>query len=841
MAQPIWVTPAGTLGSYPAGIPISIALLAVVNPPAFRVDTYTLLNGSLPPGLSLSTVLTVGQITGTPLLVPEATTFNFGIRATDELGNIRDRSFSMIVSGSQIPIFTTLSGSILNTNDSIWIEQQINYSNPDPSKPVTITLSSGNLPPGLEITSSGVLHGYPLPPMSTIAVPEVTTNLTITTAGTNILTCLSTDNFIITRPIVFTGTVFGGLVSGTTYYITSVINNTTFTISSTENGPNFILGNASGFATITLPAVSIGTPTITTSSFVLEINNENGGSIESYSITVINQNAPINQGGPGKQTNTRVPAILNTRPASPLPTNDDPYYGYYVLPEDRPYYSYPTSIDAEIGIIRSDNYFAFKIIGYDFDGTSLTYVYANLPIGLTGDPITGWITGTPILSSIGLSKYLFSVAVYKTVNPTIQSAFFTFSYKLSNQIDGIITWVSPSNLGSIYNGAISTKSVIAESDVLLEYRIIDGELPPNLTLLPTGEITGYVANQPTSEILTQGDETNFTFTVKAFSPEYPASHSTKTFTLTITQLNVPVDTLYIKATPSIQDRQILETLLTNTTLIPDEALYRAADPNFGKAIDIIYEHAFGIEASNIDQYLAAIQLKNHYWRNITLGELATAVAKDDNGEIIYEVVYSKIIDNLQNPQGESISKEIYWPRLIDLYEGPWYTSVTDIYTSYVDVLGQLYYTSLTPGYARVLYPNSLANMRTQVSDELGQEQSSKILPLWMTSQQANGNTLGYTQAWVICYTNPGQAETIKNNINTNWKQPDGILWKLNMIDFKIDRFFVDKRLTYNYNNITVPASWTGLPSATPVPDPKNSKDFYVVFPRTTILPSQTQY
>ena len=103
----------------------------------------------------------------------------------------------------------------------------------------------------------------------------------------------------------------------------------------------------------------------------------------------------------------------------------------------------------------------------------------------------------------------------------------------------------------------------------------------------------------------------------------------------------------------------------------------------------------------------------------------------------------------------------------------------------------------------------------------------------MTSQQSNGGTLGYTQAWVICYTKPGFATTIKENIQNDWQ------YTLNQINFKIDRFSVDKSDTYNYDSIT--DTWDALPSATPTPDPLNSEDFYVLFPRTTILPDETQY
>jgi hypothetical protein len=145
-----------------------------------------------------------------------------------------------------------------------------------------------------------------------------------------------------------------------------------------------------------------------------------------------------------------------------------------------------------------------------------------------------------------------------------------------------------------------------------------------------------------------------------------------------------------------------------------------------------------------------------------------------------------------------------------------------------------YYASLTPGFARVLYPNSLPNMRQRVGIELGQEFDSRILPLWMTSQQPDGNTLGYVPAWVICYTKPGFAETIKNNINNDWP------YKLNQINFKLDRFTVNKSLTYDWDNTVDPPEWTSLPSATPAPDPIDAEDFYVLFPRRTILPDESQ-
>lgn len=836
MAQPVWNTPSGALGTYPAGLSATYTLSASAVSPAVTV-TYSLLSGSLPAGFTISSL---GIISGTPSLVTMETVSTFAVRATDNLGNIRDRTFSMAVTGSAIPYFNIPEGNILSTNDSIWIDLPITYVNPDTTNPVTINLLEGILPPGLEINQEGIIRGYAEPPTVNVTVPSVTTAATVTET-TNIITCLSTTGFTLGRPVTFTGTsMFGGLEEGVTYYVKSIINGTSFTISTTPNGPTLNLLSGTGFMTVTLAAISVGQPTIRTYNFTLQLDSPLGTDITAYSITVINQNTPISQGGPGYPINTRIPVILNTRPETYNIANNA-YYGYYVLPPaDSPYNTYPLTTSAFIGTIKSNNYFAFKIIGKDFDNNELTYIYSGLPLGLTGNSSTGWITGTPGISSEGLNQYSFSVAVYKIANPAIQSAFISFSFNLSNEINGDITWVTPSDLGSIFNGTVSTKSVLATSDVELQYRITSGSLPPNLTLLSNGEITGYVANQPTSSVLEQFTETDFTFTIEAYSPQYPIIKQDRTFTLTVVQeYNQPTDVLYIKAAPSIVDRRIIDTLLDSDTLIPPAYLYRPDDVYFGKATDVVYEHAYGIYASDIAEYIAAVT-RNHYWRNITLGEIKTAQAKDDNDNVIYEVVYSQVIDNLQNPQGVSVSESIYWPNQIDLGLGPWYTSVTNIFTSYASIQNQDYYTSLSPGYTRTLYPNSLFNMRTRVSQVLGQEYDSRLLPQWMTSQQADGSTLGYTQAWVICYTKPGFAETIKNNINTLWVQPDGLPYSLNMINFRIDRFSVDKSITYNYDKNITPPAWTGLPSATPVPDPLDSKDFYVLFPRQTILPDSAE-
>jgi len=738
MSQPIWNTPQGSIGSYPAQVAVSIQLSASAVSPATTV-TYLLLSGSLPTGLSLSTS---GLITGSPGSVSSDTTYTFVVRVTDNTGNIKDRTFSLLISGVSSPTFITPSGEILSTLDSIWVETPILYSNPIATNEVLLRIVEGQLPPGLEINEYGLIRGYANPP----------------------------------------------IVSGV--------------------------------------------PTAQTYSFTVKLESPLGTDIETYSITVRNQNAPIAQGGLSLPPNARTPVILNTRPETYEITDNTPYYGYYVFPENSTGNTYAPTQLAYIGKFASDNVFNFKIIGKDFDNNNILYSFADLPLGLTGDATTGWITGTPVIADNTISQFNFSVAVYKTV-PSVISSYYNFSIKITNNIEGDVVWITPSDLGTIENSSISTLSVQAESDTSIEYRLVGGSLPPNLTLLSNGEITGIVAYQPTNTLLNEDATTTFNFSVEAFSSLFPVVNSTKTFTLTVVQTYTqPTDTLYIKCTPDVEDRDLIKELLNSEQLIPTEYLYRPDDQNFGKATNVTYVHAYGIFANSVDAYIAAVT-KNHYWRNLTLGELKTAVAKNDQGEVIYEVVYSSVIDNLINPEGVSVSKELTWPRNINLNLGPWYTSVTNLYSSYENL-----YTSLTPGTARTLYPNSLPNMREQVGDVLGQEFNFRLYPLWMISQQSNGSTLGFTPAWVICYTKPGYAEIIKNNIENNWKNYLGDTITLNQINFKIDRFIVDKELTYDYDTST--DAWTGLPSATPVPDPRDSENFFVLFPRETILPDENE-
>ena len=76
------------------------------------------------------------------------------------------------------------------------------------------------------------------------SIPHVT--VTATTITSNVLTTASTAGFYVNMPIKFTGTVFGNIVAGTTYYVRTIVANTSFTISETISGADFALATATG-------------------------------------------------------------------------------------------------------------------------------------------------------------------------------------------------------------------------------------------------------------------------------------------------------------------------------------------------------------------------------------------------------------------------------------------------------------------------------------------------------------------------------------------------------------------------------------------------------------------
>ena len=103
----------------------------------------------------------------------------------------------------------------------------------------------------------------------TTAIPAQT--ITATTVTTNKITISSTIGLVLDQPIKFTGTGFGGLVSGTTYYIKTIDDATHITVSLYTGIDAVSLSSASGSMTVSTPRTItfIGTAPTTDDSIVV--------------------------------------------------------------------------------------------------------------------------------------------------------------------------------------------------------------------------------------------------------------------------------------------------------------------------------------------------------------------------------------------------------------------------------------------------------------------------------------------------------------------------------------------------------------------------------------------
>jgi|HubBroStandDraft_1064217.scaffolds.fasta_scaffold01291_11 hypothetical protein len=149
--------------------------------------TWSVLHGSLPGGLALSTA---GSITGT---ASAAGTFSFTVLVTDSTAATASKQLSITVaSGLSITTAATLPNASLNVSYS----QALGAAGGTP--PYTWTLTAGSLPKGLALSAAGAITGAP------------------TAGGTFTFTATVTDSASGTASQQFTLFVAGGLAITTT-------------------------------------------------------------------------------------------------------------------------------------------------------------------------------------------------------------------------------------------------------------------------------------------------------------------------------------------------------------------------------------------------------------------------------------------------------------------------------------------------------------------------------------------------------------------------------------------------------------------------------------------------
>jgi hypothetical protein len=543
-----------------------------------------------------------------------------------------------------------------------------------------------------------------------------------TTFGTNRITCASTESIGPGQPLIFTGTAFGGIVAAPiqVYYVLAVVNSTQFTVTERLTSTTAVtLTTAAGTMTANLIVASDPYP---------------------YTITLAGD------------IDAEVAWLTN----------------------------------ADLGVLDNGDISLLQVEAVNRGGRTLLYrlesgAFNELPQGLellpTGE-ISGRVSFNTFAIDLGHTTFDQDTTWDSTFRFTV-NAYAQDTEQLLYDVESVLVVNGGTGYSSVNLPAIEFSSPVGASAFPAQAGNVTviGSSIATVELISSGE--GY--SSPAIITITEGfggtgavlesvmRVTGIRDVVSVF----------KEFVVKVQrEYNKPYQNLEVQAMPPANDRELIAELLTNNNIFVPDYIFRPTDPYFGKSDRVVYQHAFGLDPETQDLYVESLYL-NHYWKELVLGSIEPAQALDAQGNVVYEVVYSRVIDNLVNNQGQSVGKivNLSYP-ITDPGDGS--TELTQV------------------------YPNSLANMRDQVIDVVGQ--ISTKLPLWMTSKQTDGRVLGFTPAWVLCYTQPDRARQIAYYIATQFGQ------QLNRVDFKVDRYILGTDLSRNWDPVT--QRWTPTPNLT---------------------------
>ena len=749
MTQPTWTTPAGKLASVNERESYTKTLQAAVEgqvPGAFATSIgrlkYTLIAGELPPGLHLSTN---GIIDGVPFEVANRKIYKFVVRVEDIGFNpptINDRTFTIEIVGADAPIFSTSAGQ-LDLSDSTTTQTKTKW----------------------------VVDGT-----------EVTYQI------------LATDTDTATGQSLQYDIVEGSLPTGLTMSATGYISGIVLLAEDEKFGPR---GGYSHYGFASAPTG--WDPTVNTKSksvnYEFKIRVTDGTSVT----TQIN-NIFVVTADWWRIDNTAITIDATTYAGSEVTIDLSAFR--------RPIFT----TSSNLGAYRHDNAIVIQVDVSDFDPlqADLTYsiVEGALPTGLSMDTTNGEIYGTLPVQAAVTTEHSFTIRANRVVG-TGMNVFTDKQFKMSvyGEIDVGVAFITEGELGTVNAGEPSLKrlqATAAGTNRILRFTVIDGQLPPGLTLSPHGtiigipEITDYTTidnNVSTYDTNSTSFDRQYTFNVEV-SDQYKALSTTRQFTL---RVKLPYNYNYSSLKghgTSTPDKNVFYQLAQDPNINDTDYIFRSEDPNFGIKDNPEMLLVSGLKPNTLKALQTQIE-QNHGPKTLYFGDVKTAVAKE-NGVTQYEVVYIEMKDPMVNNLNKAVAKEITLredlnkPMLGPVGDDSHITADSEEYNVTTSdglsfsVSGSKvrYANELTADLGTVakLFPNAVANMRDRMKD-LG-EKEWVHLPLWMrTPQTGTGAPLGYQMAMVIAYCQPGQSGLVASRIkskNIDFKK----------ISFTIDRYIV---------------------------------------------------
>ena len=385
-------------------------------------------SGTLPPGLTLSS--TTGTVAGT-LTTAGNYTFLLGVR--DSKGHAIGKPVSASVGSGPAITTTILPAAVISKPYSVTLQST------GGTAPLTWSLSSGNLPSGLTLSSTGTIAGTPAVSGNFPVTVQVKDSTKLSSTASYQLTLVAP--LAITQPIPASVTTTVGASVSLPTVVTGGSGNYSFSVMSGTLPAGLTLSNT---GTVTGTASSKGT-----SSFAVQVAD--AGPVQqmaSESSTVV-VNPP--SAGPSITT-TSLPASVISKP-------------------------YSATLQATGGTAP----------------LTWSVTAGSLPSGLSLSA-SGSISGTPAVSG----NFPLTVQVKDSAQLSA-----TASYQISLVAPLTITQAIPSSVTTTVGSTVNLSTVVTGGSGNYSFGISSGSLPAGLTLGGNGSLTGTATTKGTSSFVVQ--------------------------------------------------------------------------------------------------------------------------------------------------------------------------------------------------------------------------------------------------------------------------------------------------------------------------------------------------